>query len=59
MLELTSSEVSSLPADTKVYEGVGKMYVWSRDFEPAPHLSIPPSPRSRVEWIGIDNIGGN
>lgn len=27
MLELTSSEVSSLPADTKVYEGVGKMYV--------------------------------
>jgi hypothetical protein len=26
MLELTSSEVSSLPADTKVYEGVGKMY---------------------------------
>jgi prefoldin subunit 1 len=27
MLQLTSSEVSSLPADTKVYEGVGKMYV--------------------------------
>jgi prefoldin subunit 1 len=25
MLQLTSSEVSSLPADTKVYEGVGKM----------------------------------
>jgi hypothetical protein len=29
MLELTSSEVSSLPKDTKVYEGVGKMYVLS------------------------------
>jgi prefoldin subunit 1 len=28
MLQLTSSEVSSLPADTKVYEGVGKMYVY-------------------------------
>jgi hypothetical protein len=27
LLELTSSEVSSLPKDTKVYEGVGKMYV--------------------------------
>jgi prefoldin subunit 1 len=27
MLQLTSSEVSSLPSDTKVYEGVGKMYV--------------------------------
>jgi hypothetical protein len=27
MLELTSAEVSSLPSETKVYEGVGKMYV--------------------------------
>lgn len=27
MIELTSSEVSSLPKETKVYEGVGKMYV--------------------------------
>ncbi|KAF1911912.1 Prefoldin [Ampelomyces quisqualis] len=27
MLQLTSSEVSSLPPDTKVYEGVGKMFV--------------------------------
>lgn len=27
MLQLTSSEVSSLPKDTKVYEGIGKMYV--------------------------------
>lgn len=25
MLQLTSAEVSSLPAETKVYEGVGKM----------------------------------
>lgn len=25
LLELTSSEVSTLPRDTKVYEGVGKM----------------------------------
>ncbi|KAJ4403950.1 hypothetical protein N0V91_006252 [Didymella pomorum] len=27
MLELTSAEVSSLPSETKVYEGVGKMFV--------------------------------
>ncbi|KAJ4361176.1 hypothetical protein N0V95_002145 [Ascochyta clinopodiicola] len=27
MLQLTSAEVSSLPAETKVYEGVGKMFV--------------------------------
>jgi hypothetical protein len=27
MLQLTSNEVSSLPSDTKVYEGVGKMQV--------------------------------
>ncbi|ORY06498.1 Prefoldin [Clohesyomyces aquaticus] len=27
MLQLTASEVGSLPADTKVYEGVGKMFV--------------------------------
>lgn len=26
MLQLTSEEVSTLPNDTKVYEGVGKMY---------------------------------
>jgi prefoldin subunit 1 len=26
ILQLTSSEVESLPKDTKVYEGVGKMY---------------------------------
>jgi prefoldin subunit 1 len=29
VLQLTSAEVSSLPVDTKVYEGVGKMYVFS------------------------------
>ncbi|KAL5118265.1 hypothetical protein ACEQ8H_003775 [Pleosporales sp. CAS-2024a] len=27
MLQLTASEVESLPAGTKVYEGVGKMFV--------------------------------
>lgn len=27
MLQLVSSEVSTLPAETNVYEGVGKMYV--------------------------------
>jgi prefoldin subunit 1 len=27
MLQLTATEVESLPKDTKVYEGVGKMYV--------------------------------
>ncbi|KAL4787236.1 Prefoldin [Aspergillus varians] len=27
MLELTSKEIGSLPGDTKVYEGVGKMFV--------------------------------
>tara|TARA_R110002003_G_scaffold106_12_gene8798 strand:- start:3685 stop:4050 length:366 start_codon:yes stop_codon:yes gene_type:complete len=34
MLALTASEVSSLPAQTRVYEGVGKMYV--------PYLSLLP-----------------
>ncbi|KAI9677095.1 MAG: hypothetical protein M1817_006934 [Caeruleum heppii] len=29
LLQLTSNEVSSLPSDTKVYEGVGKMFVFS------------------------------
>lgn len=28
LLELTSKELSSLPKETKVYEGVGKMYVY-------------------------------
>lgn len=27
MLQLTASEMESLPKETKVYEGVGKMYV--------------------------------
>ncbi|KAF2120526.1 Prefoldin [Lophiotrema nucula] len=27
MLQLTSSEVESLPKETKVYEGVGKMFI--------------------------------
>ncbi|KAL4920244.1 Prefoldin [Aspergillus aurantiobrunneus] len=27
MLELTSKEIGSLPGETKVYEGVGKMFV--------------------------------
>ncbi|KAL5332232.1 Prefoldin [Aspergillus crustosus] len=27
MLELTSKEIGSLPGDTKVYEGVGRMFV--------------------------------
>jgi len=27
MLQLTASEMVSLPSETKVYEGVGKMYV--------------------------------
>ncbi|BCR95901.1 putative prefoldin subunit 1 [Aspergillus luchuensis] len=27
MLELTSKEIGSLPKDTRVYEGVGKMFV--------------------------------
>ncbi|KAH8598779.1 Prefoldin [Bisporella sp. PMI_857] len=29
MLQLTSEEVSTLPSDTNVYEGVGKMFVYS------------------------------
>ena len=28
LLQLTSTELNKLPAETKVYEGVGKMYVW-------------------------------
>ncbi|KAF2031986.1 Prefoldin [Setomelanomma holmii] len=34
MLQLTSSEVSSLPPSTRVYEGVGKMFVLT----PIPHV---------------------
>jgi chaperonin cofactor prefoldin len=29
MLQLTSKELSELPLETRVYEGVGKMYVFS------------------------------
>ncbi|KAI1001358.1 hypothetical protein K3495_g6843 [Podosphaera aphanis] len=29
MRDLTSKEVASLPSDTKIYEGVGKMFVFS------------------------------
>ncbi|KAL8655500.1 MAG: hypothetical protein Q9226_003027 [Calogaya cf. arnoldii] len=29
MLELTSTEVKQLPSDTKVYEGIGKMFMFA------------------------------
>ncbi|KAH0545008.1 hypothetical protein FGG08_000934 [Glutinoglossum americanum] len=29
LLQLTSSEVGSLPKNTKVYEGIGKMFIYS------------------------------
>jgi len=34
LLELTTTEISTLPRDTNVYEGVGKMFV----FSPIPDL---------------------
>ena len=41
MLQLTSEEVSTLPADTNVYEGVGKMFVSpSSSITPSPSLSL-------------------
>ena len=38
MLQLTANEVGALPRETRVYEGVGKMYAT----EP-PHSRIDPS----------------
>lgn len=38
LLQLTSSEIGSLPSGTKVYEGVGKMYV---TYSPLPFPSPP------------------
>lgn len=40
MLQLTASEVESLPKDTKVYEGVGKMYVLARFVCSIPHADL-------------------
>lgn len=39
MAQLTQTEVSALPTDTAVYEGVGKMYVASLYLSPYPEYS--------------------
>jgi chaperonin cofactor prefoldin len=44
LAQLTRSEILSLPPDTAVYEGVGKMYVFP---SPEPLPSLPASPPAK------------
>ena len=51
ILELTTSEVNHLPKDTKLYEGVGKMYVCCPSFcEP----KLTSTHKVRLQSIGRD-----
>ncbi|KAF4634057.1 hypothetical protein G7Y89_g4061 [Cudoniella acicularis] len=53
MLQLTSSEVATLPADTPVYEGIGKMFVFSPTAEVDKRLTAETSElKSDVENLG-------
>jgi len=53
MLQLTSSEMSTLPNDTNVYEGVGKMFVFSPIAEIDKRLKVETSElKSDVESLG-------
>jgi len=53
MLELTSKEVSGLPSGTNVYEGVGKMFVFSPTSEVDKRLTTEASDlKSDVENLG-------
>lgn len=57
LLQLTSTELAGLPKETKVYEGVGKMYVPSYITMPSSHLPmhfrIIPIPDCRGE-VGLE-----
>lgn len=53
MLQLTASEVESLPKDTKVYEGVGKMFVCT----PIPDVQkrlVTESEKLKVDMANLD-----
>lgn len=53
MLQLTSNEVDTLPTDTNVYEGVGKMFVFSPIAEVNKRLSSETTElKSEVENLG-------
>ncbi|KAG9239457.1 Prefoldin [Amylocarpus encephaloides] len=53
MLQLTSSEISTLPAETPVYEGIGKMFVSSPIAEVDKRLNKETSEiKSDVENLG-------
>ncbi|RDW72014.1 hypothetical protein BP5796_08048 [Coleophoma crateriformis] len=53
MLQLTSSEVSALPSEVNVYEGVGKMFVFSPIAEVDKRLTAETSElKSDVENLG-------
>jgi len=53
MLQLTSTEVATLPQDTNVYEGVGKMFVFSPIADVDKRLSSETSElNSEVENLG-------
>ncbi|APA14906.1 hypothetical protein sscle_13g096760 [Sclerotinia sclerotiorum 1980 UF-70] len=53
LLELTSTEVSTLPPSTNVYEGVGKMFVFS------PTANVDKRLKSETKELksDIDNLG--
>ncbi|RDL42021.1 Uncharacterized protein BP5553_02000 [Venustampulla echinocandica] len=53
MLQLTSSEVSTLPADTPVYEGVGKMFV----FNPIPDVEKRLTTETSELKADVENLG--
>jgi len=53
MLELTSKEVSELPSGTNIYEGVGKMFVFSPTSEVDKRLKTETSDLKS----DVDNLG--
>jgi len=53
LLQLTSSEVSTLPHDTRIYEGVGKMFVFSPKDEIEKRLGVETADLKSE----IDNLG--
>ncbi|KAG9248728.1 Prefoldin [Calycina marina] len=53
MLQLTSEEISTLPNDTKIYEGVGKMFVFSPMIDVSKRLKTETSDLTK----DVDNLG--
>jgi len=53
LLELTSSEVSTLPPNTNIYEGVGKMFVFSPTADVDKRLNT----ETKELKSDVDNLG--